>query len=68
MALGPGKYDRECTQVRQSTDAEAVVVIVINGNRGAGFSVQGTPHATPLLPDLLELLAKQIRADALKLS
>lgn len=63
MTIGQGKYDSECTLVREATHAEAAVVVVINGDRGAGFSVQGHADATPLLPDLLEVVVKQMRAD-----
>jgi len=31
MALGGGKYDSECTLVRERTNAEASIVIVLNG-------------------------------------
>ncbi len=64
MALGPGKYDDICTLVREKTDAEAVVVVIINGNRGAGFSVQGHQPAVVYLPDLLDMVSKSIRKDS----
>jgi len=46
------------------TDAKAVVVIVIGGNLGEGFSVQ-TDNPTILLSlsDLLEDVAAQLRRD-----
>jgi hypothetical protein len=40
MAIGPGKYDEECTRARVATGAVGVVLIVIEGKRGSGFSVQ----------------------------
>jgi hypothetical protein len=40
MALGPGKYDDVCTEVRKKTQAEGVIVIVLNGTKGSGFSAQ----------------------------
>lgn len=64
MAIGPGKYDYLCTYVRESAQAEAVVVIVFGGNKGPGFSVQATtPTATAQLPKLLRMLADQIESD-----
>jgi hypothetical protein len=42
MPVGPNKYDHLATLVGESADAEAVVVIVIGGNDGSGFSVQAT--------------------------
>src|SRR4029077_235721 len=50
MTIGPGVYDEECTLVRRRTDAKGVVVIVVGGDRGAGFAVQATPEATLDLP------------------
>jgi hypothetical protein len=42
MPIGPGKYDPLATYVRVKAAAEAVALIVINGNQGSGFSVQST--------------------------
>ncbi len=67
MALGPGKYDDMATHVRENTDAAAVVVIVLNGNKGNGFSVQVVNgHALDLrrLCKLLDELSGMIRKDA----
>lgn len=64
MALGPGKYDHIATAARQVTKARGVVVIVIGGEAGSGFSVQTTdPHLSRALPALLRELAEQIDAD-----
>ena len=59
--MGPGKYDYECTFVLEHTQAEGVVVLVLNGERGTGFSVQAPLHVHLVLPDLLENMARQIR-------
>lgn len=64
MPLGPGKYDDLCTKVREDTAADAVVLIVLGGNLGSGFSVQALGEPLSELPILLEHLAKQIRAEA----
>lgn len=58
---GPGKYDPEATIVRELTAAEGVGVIVAGGNRGAGFSVQGSAAFIAALPDILESIARGIR-------
>jgi hypothetical protein len=68
MALGPGKYDDVCTLARAEAgmkpdDAGGVVVIVIGGKHGNGFSVQADFITTLKLPDLLEAVAKEIRRD-----
>jgi hypothetical protein len=62
VEAGPGKYDDEATFVRALTSAACVGLIVIGGNRGTGFAVQGTPEFVLALPDLLEALARDIRA------
>lgn len=61
MAIGPGKYDGDCTIMRQMTEADCVVLLVLNGNRGTGFSVQAShPIHLELLPALLRNLAIDI--------
>lgn len=59
--IGPGKYDYECTFVREHTQAEGVAVLVLNGERGTGFSVQGPLHVNLLMADVLEQMARSIR-------
>lgn len=69
MALGPGKYDDLCSYVAEQTgitisaNGGGVIVIVLGGNRGNGFSCQADLKTTLLLPDLLEHIAAQIRGD-----
>ena len=59
---GPGKYDDEATIVRLGTCADAVALIVVSGDRGTGFSVQGSESFVEALPDILEDIARDIRA------
>lgn len=71
MAFGPGKYDDLCTYVRQKAGIDdesggGVLLIVVGGNKGPGFSCQADLGTMLQLPDLLELTAKQMRADTLK--
>jgi hypothetical protein len=71
MPLGPGKYDDVCTRVREAVGLldnkgevsrpGGVVVIVLGGNNGNGFSCQADLRTTLLLPDMLEEIARQIR-------
>ena len=63
MTHGPGKYDDLATHVRQEAGARGVVVIVIDGNKGAGFSVQGEADVIVRLPSLLRRLADDIAHD-----
>jgi hypothetical protein len=61
MPVGPGKYDDACTAARLETGAVAVALIVLGGKQGHGFSVQGAPELVAGLPELLEIMAIQIR-------
>lgn len=64
MTIGPGRYDDLCTKVRAETEADAVIVIVVGGKRGHGFSCQSDFATMLALPTMLEELAQQIRKDA----
>jgi hypothetical protein len=62
MPIGPGKYDDACTTARIATGARAVVLVVIGGRDGSGFSVQGLGDAPALFPQLLRDMANEIEA------
>lgn len=63
MPIGPGTYDDICTKVRNETEAQVVIVAVIGGNKGTGFSVQSHGRdVTADLPRILETIAAEIRA------
>lgn len=47
MTYETGKYDYLATLVRHCAQASGVVVIVIGGIRGSGFSVQSTDTLPP---------------------
>jgi hypothetical protein len=61
--IGPGKYDDQATKVRAATQARGVILIVIGGNCGEGFSCQATLEVTLALPAMLRSIADQIEAD-----
>jgi hypothetical protein len=61
--LGPGKYDAEATAAFEQTEAQGVILIVLGGNRGHGFSAQVTAEAMAAIPALLRAVADQIEAD-----
>jgi hypothetical protein len=63
MAVGQGKYDDLTTLVREGANAEGVIVIVIGGSKGSGFSVQATFEVTAKLPALLRKIADDIERD-----
>jgi hypothetical protein len=60
MPLGPGIYDHEVTTLRERYLAHGVVLIVLGGDKGEGFSMQADLGTTLRLP---EYMAAQIRAD-----
>ena len=58
---GPGKYDDICTMVRENTQATGAIVIVVDGNKGSGFSVQTiSPDFASILPKILRLMADDL--------
>lgn len=64
MPLGPGKYDDLATAAMESAQAAGVIVIVIGGNRGHGFSIQ--THDLGLaakLPAILRYIADGMEKD-----
>ena len=66
MALGPGRYDDVCTAARTMSGAEVAIVLILNGDRGSGFSIQGDEHALLGHLDvarLLEHVAATLRKD-----
>lgn len=61
MAPGPGKYDDLCTFVRENAKAKGALVIILDGEKGSGFSCQADLAVARQLPKMLENIAKQIR-------
>ena len=58
---GPGKYDDICTIVREKTQASSVVVIILDGNEGNGFSAQSeSPYFEKILPKILRSMADEL--------
>ena len=65
MAIGAGKYDDLCTIARHGArvDGEGgVILIVVGGAKGSGFSVQADLKTMAKLPSILEIVAAEIRA------
>lgn len=63
MAAGAGKYDELCTVVREQTGGQGAAIIVVEGNKGHGFSVQMTADDMMILPGTLEDMAATMRRD-----
>lgn len=65
MPLGAGKYDDLATLVREKAEARGVVVIVFDGNKGQGFSIQGDLRVALALSGVLRAVADDIDRDLL---
>ena len=62
MPAGPGIYDDLCTHVRTETKALAAIVIIVEGDRGNGFSCQSRDDVNIAgLAAVLEEVAGQLR-------
>lgn len=63
MSYGPGKYDAEATALRRQTKADGVVIVILNGNRGSGCSVQLPQPGGRDLARVLRQLADEFDKD-----
>jgi hypothetical protein len=64
MPKGAGKYDDLATDCLQKSQAKLVLVAVVDGNAGSGFSVQTTDWTTfATLVVLLRETADQIEKE-----
>jgi hypothetical protein len=64
MTIGPGKYDELATIVRSYTKAPGVMVVVMGGAQGSGFSCQFEhPAFLKRVPELLRQMADTIEKD-----
>jgi hypothetical protein len=59
----PGKYDAECTILRESTKARGAIAIVFEGTKGNGFSIQADLLTLLRLPEILRNVADDIEKD-----
>jgi hypothetical protein len=65
MSIGTGKYDAEAVRALRATHAHGILLIVIGGQKGSGFSVVMTPEVMLAadLPTILRNIADQIDTD-----
>jgi len=63
MTIGIGKYDGELTTALKEAKAVSGALIVMDGKKGAGFSIQVEESLLQSLPKVLEYMASQIRVD-----
>lgn len=64
--IGPGKYDDLCTYVREKSGAVGAIVIIVEGDKGMGFSVQAPPRVHVQLAGVLRYISDTITLDILK--
>lgn len=66
MTNGPGRYDPECTELRERLKASGLVLIVRGGIKGEGFEVQLSAldlvHFPRVLRDMADQIEAQLRA------
>jgi hypothetical protein len=63
MAMGPGKYDDLLTEARLKSGAIAAILIIFEGDKGMGFSVQAPPNIVVGIPQMLRGIADSIEED-----
>lgn len=64
--IGPGKYDDECTELRDKIKGE-IVLLVVDGIKGTGFAVQMSLINMGQLPKILRSMADSIEYDYKKI-
>lgn len=60
MAFGPGKYDDLASHARGIAQADGVLLLIVNGVLGSGFSAQLSLELTLKMPEILRDIARQI--------
>lgn len=63
MPSDGGRYEPECVELQERLIASGVVLIVIQGERGSGISVRCDDQFQYGLPDMLESIARDLRAE-----
>ena len=63
---GPGGYDDVASVVWDATRADGVIVVVFNGDKGTGFSVQAPLLLVNEIPAILRSMADQIERKSQK--
>ena len=53
----------ECTTAREASKAEATILLIFDGSKGSGFSVQAPVEWLLRIPTILRSMADQIEAD-----
>jgi len=65
--IDKGKYGADCERICRKRNADAVLLVVIGGNKGHDFTVVGKrPDLTKLMPKILRSVADEIEASMKK--
>jgi hypothetical protein len=60
MAIGPGKYDFEVTQIREQLQADGIILVVFGGIKGHSFCAQLDARIVLNTPQMLREIADNI--------
>lgn len=60
IPTGGGRYEQQCVRLQQDLRAEAVILFVVNGAFGTGFSVRASVEFANRLPQVLRNMANDI--------
>lgn len=61
--LGRGRYDDLCEKAFKEAQARGMILIVLGGTKGNGFSVTMPPDLLPMIPSVLRVAANMIEED-----
>jgi len=65
--LNPGKYDDEAQRIFDKTLAKAVILIVLDGDKGSGMSVKADYTTSAMVPNILrhtaDVIEEELQAD-----
>ncbi len=62
--IGPGRYDQETREIQAQLSAGAIMLFVVDGERGTGFSVVGPVTVLEHVPRLLRKVADDLERQA----
>jgi len=66
--IGPGNYDAECTELRERLNADGAILVIVQGERGNGFSCQIPGYLISEMPTILRNVADAMEAECMRIS
>jgi hypothetical protein len=58
--FGPGKYDDLCKQIKDSTKAKGLLLVILDGDRGTGASCKMDFEIVKQMPNILRAVADEM--------